>query len=209
MSPVQQSRQLKELADAILARKPPGSPLAFVHCSVEVDPVQLEKVIRQSSFGSLLLCRGASLSAPQSDYYPDLNLFASTQFLCAVELSAWGREYDKYRVDPKGPSVPPYRIKDYPGQKDWARQVDIRLWYSNGTEEACQVITLFGASGYRGLPQLSRDVIAPAYAETGYEGHNQKCPARTSARQVSEFLGIATNLFLGRSLGSPGAPELG
>ncbi|HSH18458.1 MAG TPA: hypothetical protein VK978_03670 [Candidatus Saccharimonadales bacterium] len=80
----------------------------------------------------------------------------------------------------------------YPGELDWTHQLDVKLWYSNGKNTACQTVTAFTSSTSTGeLPLMSRDVSAAAYAETGYEGHNQSELRATSDEEVLEFIAIA------------------
>jgi hypothetical protein len=152
--------------------------------------------LRASSLGDLMLKDGDSLSAPPSnDYHPDLNLYVGQARLVGVGVRAWGWEHDKYRIDPNGPDKPPYDIIDYPGEKDWAHKLGIRLWYSNGRHKACQKLIAHTSSNDSELPQVWRDVLSPAYAEMGYDGHNQVDREATSDEEVLEFVNLARELF--------------
>ncbi len=186
---------VKALTDRALAEKR-TKQLTFVDFRIAEAATSLERKVRRCAVADILLQDGDSLSAPDSGgYYPDLNLHVGPATLVAVELRVWGWEYDKYRIDPNGPDKPPYDVLEFPGEKDWARQLDIRIWYSNGKEAACQELSIHTASTNNGTPSVSRDVIAPSYAETGYEGHNQKGRSRVTQSQILELVSLATEMF--------------
>jgi hypothetical protein len=132
-------------------------------------------------------------------YFPELNLFVGNSPLVGVDMRVWGWEYEKRRIDPTGPTEPPYKIVEYPGEKDWIRQIDIRLWYGDAQHSACQEVSVSTSSEREGaVPSISRDVVAPAYAETGYEGHNQRALRTTTDHQVLEFVALARDLLAQR-----------
>jgi hypothetical protein len=189
--------EVKSLADEILSHKPENFDLTFWNYATDIDPHEVEMKLRQIAAGSLLLGEGESLSAPNTDrYWPELDLFATKATLKAVSLRAWGWEWEKHRRDPSGPTTPPFDIISFPGEKDWARQLDISLHYDNGRNTASQAITTYTASERAGItPTLSRDVHAMAYAETGYEGHNQKFLEIVGEEDVLAFTGICRHLF--------------
>ncbi len=196
-------RAVKQFTDRALALKARNNPLTFVDFAVRADAADVERRLRATEVGDLMLPDGASLSAANGgDYYPDLNLHIGTARVRGVGIRVWGWEYDKYRIDPNGPQQPPYAILTYPGEKDWARQVDIRIWYDNGKDYACQELTLSTSSTAYGPPSVSRDVSVPAYAETGYEGHNQ-VSRRTTNRAVLQVMAIVEELFAQRVVKPP------
>lgn len=139
---------MKSLCDEVLALKP--EHLHFVNFEDVIsgaNPSEVQERLRASSLGDLMLKDGDSLSAIRtSDYYPDLDLFVGGARLVGVGVRAFGWEDDKRRIDPNGSDKPPYDIIDYPGEKDWIHQLDIKLWYSNGKQEACQTITAYTSS---------------------------------------------------------------
>lgn len=188
--------QLKDLADEILALKPETNPLTNIAFEIDLMPDVVDERLKRSSFSQLLLPDGASLSAsPPNEYHHDLGLFVGDAELVKVWVRAWGWKEEKYRKDPNGPDKPPFDIIRFPGEEDWVRQLDISLHYQKGIDTASQTITSYDSSCKAGLPSLSRDVYASAYAETGYEGHNQAFIDDRSEDQVLEFLAIARELF--------------
>lgn len=189
---------IKALCDEILALRPQPPEVTFEDVLGTMDPEQIQDRLRQSSLGDLLLQDGETLSAHHSmdGHYPELNLFIGQAKLIAVTVRAWGWEYDKRRINPNGPTTPPYDIIDYPGEKDWLHELDVMLWYSNDEHTASQTITAITGSRNAGtLPKVSRDVASMSYAETGYEGHNQVSRPAKSEEEVLDFVTIAKELF--------------
>lgn len=188
---------MKNLCEEILVLKPEHIQITYWDVLVETDANALQQRMRDSRFGDLLLKDGDTLSYPTpNNYYPDLNLYVGQAAIKAVFLRAWKWEFDKYRINPEGPTKPPYDIIRYPGEKDWQHQLDICLHYSNDGSSATQKITMQTDSMSAGhLPSISRDVSAMAYAEQGYEGHNQEYRQCKDAEEASEFIAIARELF--------------
>lgn len=189
--------EMKKLCDEILALKPERIQLTYWDVAAQVDPVAVQQQLRESAFGDLMLHDGDTLSSPSpSEHHPDLNLFVGQAQLQAVTVRAWGWEYDKHRIDPKGPDKPPYDVIEYPGEKDWTRQLDVSLHYTNGKQTASQTVTIQTGSMHAGeLPSASRDVSASAYAEMGYEGHNQTWRACKDEDEATQFITLAKELF--------------
>jgi hypothetical protein len=201
-------RAVKELTDEMLRFKRPDSPLSFVDFRVDADAAELETRLR-AALPDLMLPAGASLGIDGGDYYPDINLHVGTTPLVGVQLRVYGWEFDKHRIDPNGPDKPPYKVLSFPGEKDWSRQIEIGLWYSDGRQSAAQKVSVYAGSSNPGaVPSLSRDVVAPAYAETGYEGHNQAWREHPANRDVLAFVAIARDLF-GRRVQAPRRAGLG
>lgn len=188
---------IKSLCDDVLALKPEGSPLTFWEVSGDVEPETiLEKLRNIRSLGRILLYEGESLSAPSGgERYPDLGIFATNAILRAVSIRAWGWEDDKWRINPGGPDKPPYDVIRYPGEKDWIRQSDIVITYSDGKQSAIETISIYTGSRIAGtLPSFTRDVWAMEYAETGYEGHNKKSIKPEDEAEIEEFIDIAKSI---------------
>jgi hypothetical protein len=186
---------LKALTDEVLALKP-KNPLTFWDVGTSLTPQEVERLLAESPMQELMLEDGKTLSDPHGGpYHNNLDLYIGRAELGAVTLRAWGWEYDKYRVNPATPE-PPYDIIGYPEEKDWSRQLDINLHYSNRLQTATQTFTASTSSDRAGSPPwLSRDVTAQAYAEMGYEGHNQKFNYDAVDEEVLAFLGICRQIF--------------
>ena len=125
-------------------------------------------------------------------------MFVGDANLIAVELRVWEWEFDKCRSDPKGPSRPPYEVLTYPGEKDWTRRLDVRLWHAGSGREAAQEVGVTTSSARAEMPYFERNVVAPAYAETGYEGHSSVWRVASDDAEVSDFLALVRDLFAAR-----------
>jgi hypothetical protein len=188
---------LKNFCDDILRLKPEGLIINFWEIGSSIDPEYVQQRLRSSRIGDLLLRDGDSLSWPgEDDYYPDLGLYIGSAALDDVSVRAIGKEYDKARPDPNGPKEPPFKVLTYPGEKDWVRQLDIRLHYSERDVTATQSVTTRTSSDKAGLlPSLSRDVASAAYASHSYEGHNQVWREAHNQGEVQELLAIAQEII--------------
>jgi hypothetical protein len=190
--------RLKALGDEVLAFKPEGADITFWPMSSRINPHDTQSRLRAATFGGLLLKDGDSLSSPTpSDYHPELGLFVGQATLVGVGITAWGWEYDKVRIFSDTPDQPPpYEVVRYPGEKDWARQIDLDLFYKGEIHSATQSVTTSTSSMRSGItPSISRDVRAMSYAETGYEGHNQVYRENFTEDDVLSFLTIASEVF--------------
>lgn len=189
---------VKNLCEEVLRLREPNLKITYEDVVSQADPASVLSRLRMSSLGSLMLKDGDSLSAdPTDEYWPELDLIVGEARLFEVGVRAWGWEYDKARFDPNGPDRPPFDVIEYPGEKDWMHQLDIRLWYSNGrTHEASQVITTQTSSMLAGsTPGFIRKVYAAAYAEMGYEGHNDATHPDATEEEVLGFVALARELF--------------
>lgn len=198
LTPGQQ--EVKSICDEILSQKPTGYMMTYWDISTNVDPHRVLDKVKATAAGQLLFLEGEPLSAPQpNEHWPDLQLYATRAALKWVSLRAWGWEYEKVRTDPDGPSSPPYDILTFPGETDWSRQLDISLGYANDVQTAHVTVTSHTSSLRAGqTPSLSRDVHAMAYAETGYEGHNQKFLEQVTDEDVLAFTGICRYILQNR-----------
>lgn len=172
--------QMKLLADRMLSFKASGAH-TFVHFTPRgIAPLAVLTRLRSSSLSDLILPAGTSLSIEDGgDYFPDLNLTADDELLCEIGLTALGWEFST-DADPKAPA--------------WGREIDLSLWY--GRNQQPQAKQVFSLQAYDGRARLSiaRDVWAFAYAETGYEGHNQQYRAISNA-EASFFVQLLSELF--------------
>ena len=186
------NQKLKDLADRMLAFKRVDD-LTFIHFSPEgVDPREVMARLRASSLADLVLTEGASLSMPNGGhYYPDLGVTARDTDLARVSILAMGWNWERYAQYPESPT--------------WGRHIEISLWYGRRDRRDPLVKQVFTSQAYegRGLPSLSRDVWADAYAETGYEGHNQKYRDARSAKEAAFFIDLVEELFAHTPEGRP------
>jgi len=195
----QSQMAMKDLCDEILALRPEQTNLTYNDIKSSADPEKIQERLRASLLGDLMLKDGDSLSAsPTDEHHPDLDLYVGQAELIQAGVRAWGWEYDKHRIDPDGPTEPPYDIIDYPGEKDWIHQLDIKLWYFDADELACQTVTVYTSSITAGTSSVvSRKVLALTYVVTaeGYEGHNQVLRTAQSEEEVLAFVDLARELF--------------
>lgn len=189
--------EIKNITDEILRQKPAGYTMTYWDIATTVGPQEVLDKLSATAAGQLVLAEGESLSAPHpNEHWPDLQLYATRAALKWVSLRAWGWEYEKVRIDPEGPSSPPYDILTFPGETDWSRQLDISLGYANDEQSAHVTVSSHTSSLRAGqTPSLSRDVHTMAYAETGYEGHNQKFLEQVTEEDVLAFTGICRYLL--------------
>ncbi len=74
-----------------------------------------------------------------------------------------------------------------------ACQLDTTLWYQKDWVSAVQEISLYSANNYE-KPTLSRSLMAPDYAETGYEGHGRVYMRDATEDDVLEVLDVVEPL---------------
>jgi hypothetical protein len=183
---------LKELADEILALRPEGYKANLIQFPVNLPPEDVEQKLKKLSISDLLLKDGDSLSAdPPNRYWGDLDLYVGKAQVIQSDVRTWGWDYDI-----GGNSIKPGEDSREVGS--WGRQIDIRLWYSSEEQEAAQKVSVQTWSYTGELPEVVRDVTAPAYAEMGYEGHNQKIRDAKNDEEVLEFIELARELFEAR-----------
>lgn len=195
---------VKSVCDEILKFKPLKSQLSFVTLASALNPRDIQARLRRSGVGDLLLKDGDSLSAVEtSDYYENLDLYVADARLSAVNLRAWGWEFAKYRANQDNNTHPPFGLLVYPDERDWSCQLDICLWYSNSRHSAAQEISVTSSSMRAEPPGFERNVFAPSYAETGYEGHNGMWRDAKDEQEVADFLQIAQDLLAARNPETP------
>ncbi|HUC79015.1 MAG TPA: hypothetical protein VMQ58_02120 [Candidatus Saccharimonadales bacterium] len=187
-----------ELAERILAYKPAKAEITFWGFASAMVPEDVQTRLRNSGFGELLLKDGDSLSIEDpSGYNRDLGLFVGNVDITGVHIRAYGWEENKWRPDPNGSKESPY-VK-HPGEKDWTRQLEISLYYSNATEKASQNVGVETSSREAGeTPSMVRTVRAIAYFETGYEGHSRVSRDDFEEQVILEFVQLANEVFNAR-----------
>jgi hypothetical protein len=175
------------LADELLKKKPEGSPLTFVDIVLQNDRDQMLEEIQHGPFSQLLAAPDEQLAmASNGEYYPILDVRKENGRLIGMGLRVWGWEHDKVRYTKPENKKPPFKYKEYPGEKDQTRQLEIAMSYQVGRETVTEEISLyFGTiSDIRASSQLHM----MAYAEMGYEGHGGKSMKKLSDEQVYWFL---------------------
>jgi hypothetical protein len=191
---------VNDLCDEIFALKPEEVILTFWAFGSKCEPEKVRERLKKSSFSDLMLKNGDTLSElPPDQYHNDLGLYIGTTPLHTVEICAWKQERDKYRIDPNGPKQPPFNVIEYPGEKDWRRSLDIKLWYGRGKEvfESLRVDTDSDDPG--SLPYFSSKVFATAYAEMGYSGHHWQGREARDQTEVLDFVALARKIFKDRT----------
>lgn len=198
--PVQES--LKEQADSMLALK--GAHGLYYETRVKVDAVTLQTRLRDTvtfpALGQIMLADGDSLSfVPPNEHLRDLGLYVSDDILKGVSVRAWGREDEKSRFVKVGEADLRDNFVVFEDETDWSRMLTIKLHYDNGLQRAMQTLRLDTSSAEAGrLPVFSRDVIAQAYAEMGYSGHNEEWRQAETVYEASQFVLIVGSLFAER-----------
>src|SRR4051794_13187641 len=122
-------KAIKEVADEIFLTEPKENDMNVVRYNVDVPAPEVEEQLRESCYADLLLKDGDSLSAKQPDkYWGDLGLYIGQATPTEVEVQSWCWDLDDNHqpIKPVGTKEPSL----------WGRQLDIRLWYSNGDQSA-------------------------------------------------------------------------
>jgi hypothetical protein len=168
---------LRDISAEILSLKPEGNPRSFWSVPFQVDPHDVERKLKESSIADIMLKDGDSLSSiePIGQHTPELGLYIGQAQLICGNLTAWLWELEN---------------------DEWSRQVDIRLRYTNGENQAMQVIALITHSFRPGsLPLFMRSVYAPAYMDMGYEGHKQVTRSARDEDEALMFVGLVRETF--------------
>lgn len=192
---------LKDVADEILEQRGEGSPALYYETRVDADPVEVQTRLRATdifpTLGQIMLADGDSLSAvPPNGRQGDLDLYVADDNLKGVSVRAWGREDEKARFVTIGDQGPRENFVVFKDETDWARSLFVKLHYDNGQQRAIQELTIETRSEYAGvLPWFGRDVVAPAYAEQAYNGHNQKVIQSSSVPEAAFFILTVSTLF--------------
>lgn len=179
-------------ADELLKHKPEGSALTFVDIVLQGDSQQMLEELQQGPLGHLLASPDDNL-AMESDgsHYPILDVRKRNASLTGIALRAWGWDYDKIRYTDPTQENPPYDYKEYPGEKDKSRQLEISMGWRAGKSHdnyATESISVSTYAAYLGDISASSQISMPVYAETGYEGHGGKYEKNVSDEAAEWFL---------------------
>lgn len=175
------------LADELLKKKPEGSRMTFVDIVLQGNDDEMLDELQQGPFGRLLAAPSEQLAMKSNgEYYPVLDVRKENGRLVGMGLRVWGWEHDKIRYKEPQSKKPPFEYKEYPGEKDKTRQLEIAMSYQVGKQTVTEEVSLyFGTtSGVRASSQLHM----MAYAETGYEGHGGKSMSKLSEDDTYWFL---------------------
>ncbi len=185
------------LADELLKCKPDGSPLSFIDIVLTGDQQEMLADIKAGPLASLLAGQSEQL-AIESDgsYYPILDVRKEAAEFTGVSLRVWGWDHDKIRYTSDRDQGSPYEYKEYPDQKDKARQLEIRMGYRVGDEVVNEELSLYASENQHNHMYVSSQISMMAYAETGYEGHGGKHDDDLSDEAVEWFLD-----FVARNVG--------
>lgn len=196
----------KALSDGILdvERSRPTFMKIFTGFRIEMNPSEILERLRQSSLRDLLLEDGQSLSAQPQPHprQPDLGLIVGEAPLQEVTIFHRYWDEDKVRLIKKDPpEVPPYNVIEYPGEKDWTREIGIEIWFGNDKKSVAQQLIVWDSSTHAGeMPSVTRNLYSSEYAETGYEGHDHESRSFRDQEEAMFFINLTRELFMKREL---------
>lgn len=191
------SADMIALTDALLEHKQAGSSLTFVDIVVPLAPKKVLERLGSIRAGTVLAGEDEQL-AIQSDgsYYPQLDVRKKNGVLDSVSVRAWGWNDTKYRYTDldKEELTLPREFKEYEGEIDKTRQLDISLYYVINGATVTESITMYGSSTEPNMPRIGREVWMSEYAETGYEGHGGKALENATEAEVYELLDLVAEI---------------
>lgn len=196
----------KSLSDEMLEAERNRSTFMklFVGFRVTANPSDILERLNQSTLRDLLLESGQSLSAQPQPHprQPDLGLTVGEAPLQKVTISHRYWDDNKIRLvkqDP--PEIPPYNVIEYPGERDWTREIGIEIWFGNDRKSVAQQLKVWDSSTHAGeMPSITRTLYSPEYFETGYEGHDHKSRPFRNQEETMSFVDLARELFMKRDL---------
>ncbi len=145
------------------------SPLSSTRVRLPVEAAKLEADLRQKRIGQIMLKDGESFGIEDaSGYYPYLDMHAGDVLSDAARATAWTWQFSD------GSS---------------ACQLDTTLWYQKEEKSAAQEISLYVGNTYK-MPSITRSLVVPDYAETGYEGHGHVYMQVATEADVHEVLDV-------------------
>jgi len=177
------------LADELLKHRPERSRIAFVDMVLVGDQHEMLVELQSGPLSHLLAAPNEQL-AIESDgsYYSQLDVRKANGKFTGMSLRVWGWDYDKVRYTKPCEVGPPYEDKEYPGEKDKSRQIEIRMGYVVGDESVTEELSVHANSSSPNYIYASTQLSMPTYAEMGYEGHGGKSDYDISDEAVEWFL---------------------
>lgn len=191
------SADMIALTDALLEHKDTTSSLTFVDIVVSASREEALARLTSSRAGELIAHEDEQLAIESAgDYYPQLDIRKKKGAFTGVSVRAWGWNDPKYRYTDlnKEEVTYPREFKEYEGEVDKTRQLDISLHYAIGGTTVVETITMYGSSIGHDMPLIGREVWVSAYAETGYEGHKAKRLENVTKKDVYELLDIVAEI---------------
>ncbi len=177
------------LADELLKHKRENSPLTFVDIVLADDHREMLAELEAGPLGYLLAKPGKQLALKSDgEYYPKLDVRKKNGKFTGMGLRVWGWDDDKFRYTEPDRKQPPYEYKEYPGEKDKTRQLEISMSYKVGEETMTESLSVYVSSSRRDYVRASSQVYMHAYMEQGYEGHGGKSDNNVSDEAVEWFL---------------------
>lgn len=178
------------LADELLALKAPDSMCAFVDLMVQESPKAVLSKVKATPAGKVIAVDDKQLAIPSNgEYYPILDFKKQHAQLVGVGLRVWGWDNEKHIfTNKKGePYEFPRHVLIYPAdEKSRHRRLEISFNYSNAQKESfSESVALDLYSD--GSTELSSNIVAAAYVETGYEGHGGSHKKKVSEASVAAF----------------------
>jgi hypothetical protein len=182
------------LADELLTHKKPDDPFSCIGIVVQDSPERVLERLGATRIGSLVCADDAQLAIPDAgERGPWLDLRKQDGKLVDVSVLVWGWDHEKTRFVGDNPAYP-NRYRDYPGEIDKTRQLDINFGYNIGGVDVTESVSLYGSTSSPGNVAATRHLWASAYAETGYEGHGGDGIDEPSDAELYEFLELVASI---------------
>jgi hypothetical protein len=178
--------RMKNLCELLEEHRPKNHKLTAFDVPLTQDPEELRQNVSRTKLGKLLLQEGESMSIENGgEYFPDLKLNIGKTAVKAAYLSVFKSTFPDFKETDSGEIVENGELTMH--------ELGLRFVHSNGENRAIEEVALANKENSvdknPSKPYVYRDIFAPAYAETGYEGHNQKTynPSETEAHEAIEF----------------------
>lgn len=139
--------------------------LSYVDVLVVMPADEVLARLEQTRIGTMLLAGDDDQLALPSvdDYYPALDIRKSQSELLGAGVRVWG----------------------WGSGESASRNLELELFYRQKKEQFTEVIGLEGSAA--GGTSATGSIVMPAYAETGYEGHNFKTIYDITDQDIADF----------------------
>ncbi|QQS22217.1 hypothetical protein IPM09_01580 [Candidatus Saccharibacteria bacterium] len=182
------------LADELLAHKKVDDPFSCIGIVVQHSPKRVLERLIATRIGSLVRADDTQLAIPEAgEHYPQLDLRKQNGKLVAVSVLVWGWDHEKTRFVDDSPAYP-NGYRDYPGEIDKTRQLDINFSYDIGGVDVTESVSLYGSTCSPSNVEAMSHIWASVYAETGYEGHGSEAIDEPSDADLYEFLELVASI---------------
>jgi|SRR3990167_10755559 len=184
LTPAQSS--LIRLADDVMSPAPDNIHAWRVH--LMTDPVEIERHLRASVFGHMILRNGRSLAEPGSEgeeTFPDL--VVSPEKLVIATMGAYRSEIVTSSNNQRNP-------------RGWVREASVGLWYRHHEDSHGGIEIRVRGSGVEGVSNksmsVSRSVWGPiTAADATYHTHTNLTVERSADTDVIELLDYMRELY--------------